>query len=989
MVDKPRVKDKQGSGKVDPGNVYNYLREKGVSHNHALGMLANLNTESQFNPLAEEKPGTGKGGVGLFQHTGPRRKALLKYVNGDLTNWKKQVDFTFTEDVTRKYLNKDFSTAESAGEHFMLEWEAPKDQSKEAIAKRMGWIKTFGGGKYADPNYVPTSSASISSADYDTTPGVSTGLAQEFLVSNPQDYHQKAAEFKKELAVEKEKAKKIETDGATKELTAAQIEHNKRIEFLNVFNTPKEASAATPTQEQSQEVGEDLYTQNLGFDLQDTSTPLFKTTLDIPQAQEFGDGGRKQSLSDLSIGNEYHYQGRPEKSYKLNDNGEWLIRDYNSKDTWKPIKDPTGERAATLERSVIPKEEYTNQRKESIQKELEVINGQNNKFYLPDTRTIRATTGKAIRPNIDLMAGDYSEDVVKEIITKAREKGVDPKTALAIALQESHFGKKDPNLGHVTIGSEDPYGYMDILKSKVGLAKSKGHEDELKQIQFYNGTGKLFPGTEKEYHGFTSGKFYGVPVTEAGLDMMQNPLYGKQIVDLRDNVIGKSKHIDSLLNVKQFGDGGPFNITGPRAEEIPVDKDAMNAMMKARMATENAFGNPAAQRMISPNPKTYDFGNGYTGTHFMSSAGRYAIPQLQDKGGKELTLFENLPPASSEDMKFRTPEEAQYFAEHYKEVAPMMQGFAEGGEYLDTEDGGPIKPFRTTNPDEFAYRKQMYADSLSLYEFGNKIAKEYPRLAGPEAYWSGTNIKVGNKAKIKTTVVPFEGMSKEQQRIQLFLQKEVNKSADRYKKLDGRNHRIEPIAYSKSIIGKPERMTRYFIGDPTYEGWNQEEISTPLYKKPTQSVQFLESVMQQQNNSSKKKDVVKPISRKNSTQLKEEGEDQPRRITVGTLPFLPTTSNQSLNPELIPARAYIKPEQYVGPRYGTLAGDESLDLPEGYTQQEREAARRRRDADEWQRKTQEYQKSQMGFREGGTQDLSALLDTDKLEEFRNRYNSKQ
>jgi len=755
MAATQRVKDKKVSGLVEPGNVYNYLKEKGVSHTHALGIMTNLNSESGWNPSVVGDSGNA---IGLFQHNGPRKAELLKYINGDTSDWKKQIDFALQESGSSTYLNKQFSNAESAGEYFMKNWERPKNQSNEAVSERLSWLKTWGGGAYSDPNYVPTSSASISSADYDTTPGVSTGLAQDFLVAHPQDYHRKAEEFKKAIAVENEKAKKIETDGATKELTAAQIEHNKRIEFLNIFNTPKEASDAAPVQEQTQEFdnGEDLYTQNLGFDLQDTSTPLFKTRLDLPETtQEFkdggtqgdglythsghnykkidgkwymepvensgnykliekgdvksriselernaqaytnkgtssndgwtpnssmewtdeielsnnssigdmlnipqaiatssltdnkytlpsqwlegegyssnpvvggvadfvldpmnifltkqipyrinlsktgatlkgdralnawntvaepvskfdliskpttnsyADGGRKQSLSDLTIDEEYHYQGRPTKAYKLNDNGEWLIKDTTKKnDKWVAIKDPTGERAATLERSVIPKTEYLNNRQEAIQKELEVINGQNNKFYLPDTRTIRATTGRAINPNVDLMAGDYSEDVVKEIITKAREKGVDPKTALAIALQESQFGKKDSNLGHSTIGDTDPYSYMDILKSKIGLAKSKGHTDEYKQLQFYNGTGKLFPNTEAGYHGFTAGKFYGVPVTEAGLDMMKNPLYGKQIVDLRDNVIGKSEHIDSLLNVKHFDDGG---ITGE--EESPV-----------------------------------------------------------------------------------------------------------------------------------------------------------------------------------------------------------------------------------------------------------------------------------------------------------------------------------------------------------------------------------------------------------------------------------
>jgi hypothetical protein len=123
--------------------------------------------------------------------------------------------------------------------------------------------------------------------------------------------------------------------------------------------------------------------------------------------------------------------------------------------------------------------------------------------------------------------------------------------------------------------------------------------------------------------------------------------------------------------------GGPQNTAGPRAEETPVNVDAMNAMMKARMAIENEFGNPAAQRMVSPNPKTGLNPEG-VGTHYMTSMDEYAVPLLQDKGGKELEYNEN-PRPSKEDIRFRTPEEAQYFAKHYKDVAPMMKGFKAGG----------------------------------------------------------------------------------------------------------------------------------------------------------------------------------------------------------------------------------------------------------------------------------------------------------------------
>jgi len=136
----------------------------------------------------------------------------------------------------------------------------------------------------------------------------------------------------------------------------------------------------------------------------------------------------------------------------------------------------------------------------------------------------------------------------------------------------------------------------------------------------------------------------------------------------------KKKIFDPSSNY--FQNGGQ---EGPRNQNIDtVDTDAMNAMMKARMATLAELGNPSAQRMVSPNPKTYDFGNGNFGTHYMSSIDNYAVPLLQDKGGNELEYNEN-PEPSNEDMRFETPEEANYFAEHYKEVAPMMNNFNVGG----------------------------------------------------------------------------------------------------------------------------------------------------------------------------------------------------------------------------------------------------------------------------------------------------------------------
>jgi hypothetical protein len=100
--------------------------------------------------------------------------------------------------------------------------------------------------------------------------------------------------------------------------------------------------------------------------------------------------------------------------------------------------------------------------------------------------------------------------------------------------------------------------------------------------------------------------------------------------------------------------------------------DAMNGMMKARLAYANEFGNPAAERMINIPDNPYQFDNGDIGTHYMASYDNYAVPQIQDQNG-ELVLGD-YGPESNEAIRFDSDEDANYFAENYKDVSP---GFIE------------------------------------------------------------------------------------------------------------------------------------------------------------------------------------------------------------------------------------------------------------------------------------------------------------------------
>lgn len=219
-----------------------------------------------------------------------------------------------------------------------------------------------------------------------------------------------------------------------------------------------------------------------------------------------------------------------------------------------------------------------------------------------DTRSISATTGKKIDPNKDLVTGNYNTDRISHIIESAKRYNVDPYTLLAMDLQETGLGQgkrilrdrkgipEDSNIpvdvGHLldsgrgfSIPSKisSKFLYKDALDigyttpeinkivssddftrayiTKINNAKRQGLTDEADQIQNYNGRGKVFPSTEAGYHGFNMKNIYGVPVPQEGINMKQNPLYGKRILDLRDNVIKGNPQIADLVNEIQ-----PYNL---------------------------------------------------------------------------------------------------------------------------------------------------------------------------------------------------------------------------------------------------------------------------------------------------------------------------------------------------------------------------------------------------------------------------------------------
>jgi hypothetical protein len=132
-----------GGKVVSPQAVYSYLKSKGMSHIHALGITANIKGESDFEIGVGEK-GDSRSGVGLFQYSNVRKPAFLRAVPDYKTNWKGQIDYAINEDRAPQYLKMQFSSPEEAAYWWMNKWERPAARVYTGRNKKHNdFIKSF------------------------------------------------------------------------------------------------------------------------------------------------------------------------------------------------------------------------------------------------------------------------------------------------------------------------------------------------------------------------------------------------------------------------------------------------------------------------------------------------------------------------------------------------------------------------------------------------------------------------------------------------------------------------------------------------------------------------------------------------------------------------------------------------------------------------------------------------------------------------------
>ncbi len=168
-----------------------------------------------------------------------------------------------------------------------------------------------------------------------------------------------------------------------------------------------------------------------------------------------------------------------------------------------------------------------------------------------DSRSVDMANGGQLKDN-NRFNVNADKQVIQDIVSSAKKNGIDPYTAVAMALQETRLaphGDTEGNPLHAwdinvfgKTNAETVNNSMLALKDKLAIANKLGKKTEAEQIQSWNGYGKIGKNTEGSQNSF-----YGIDVSKAPLDLNTNPVYGKRVIDLRDNVIKKNPAIVQMI----------------------------------------------------------------------------------------------------------------------------------------------------------------------------------------------------------------------------------------------------------------------------------------------------------------------------------------------------------------------------------------------------------------------------------------------------------
>ena len=154
-----------GEGRTTAGAVYNYLLSKGLTENHAKGLVANISRESGFKLGAHGDKGIG-GSFGLFQWNmaAGRGGPMMAAVPDWKTKWKGQIDYALQEFTGPDYLKQSFDSPGAAAHWWMANWEIPAARIQaqytpayyEGMIQKMGLTAGMSDTPPTPPNAPPT-----------------------------------------------------------------------------------------------------------------------------------------------------------------------------------------------------------------------------------------------------------------------------------------------------------------------------------------------------------------------------------------------------------------------------------------------------------------------------------------------------------------------------------------------------------------------------------------------------------------------------------------------------------------------------------------------------------------------------------------------------------------------------------------------------------------------------------------------------------------
>lgn len=389
-------------------------------------------------------------------------------------------------------------------------------------------------------------------------------------------------------------------------------------------------------------------------------------------------------------------------------------------------------------------------------------------------------------------------------------------------------------------GQWDYPGQPTAVPTPSGKITMEGVEDDLLGIDNLGNTQYMTPGNEYQFEG---DMVYEIPQAKKGGSKKPSKKFSRSLM-AKNRLFAKNpllKRIKSAKN-KIYDPYSPYFQDGG-------EQDAMNVMMKARLAYANEFNNPSAQRMINIPDQPYEFDNGDTGTHYMASMDNYAVPQIQSVNG--VLQIGDYGPESNEAMRFDSDEDANYFAENYKDVSPgfmdvelddnEIEEYRKGGYIVEDisvpsltkapygysvgnlirkDDGGSVSGTQGLT-DDFSQRlTQMILDARAQgVDLG--VGSGYRSYEKQKRLWEQALKKYGSPEKARKWVAPpggsfhNKGLAVDLNANGQFLGKDANNKATEWAHANAKKYglhfrmghepwHIEPIEKSKSSSDKED-----------------------------------------------------------------------------------------------------------------------------------------------------------------------------------------